>query len=81
MLSRADLVNRVHGLAIFRHIDALEEGLPLARLLAVHDKLLITHGQAAFEPACGVQHEIDSGHTGGAHGIGRFIGGLGIGDF
>ena len=51
-----------------------------ARLVDIHHELLVAHGEAALEPAGRVQHEVHAGEHRRQHGLGRFIGGLRIGD-
>ena len=79
VLAGADLADGVHGLAVFREIDAVEEYLNHGRLVGVHDELFVAHDEAALEPAGGVEHEIDAGEHGSLEGVGGFVGGLGVG--
>ena len=58
MPARLDLMERLHRLAVVRKVDALGEHLHRAKLIEVEHEFFVRSGEAAFEPARGMQHEI-----------------------
>ena len=63
-----------------RHVDALREGVPRRRLVDVEDELLVSHREAALEPAGRVEHEVDAPEHRRLHRVRRLVGRLGVGD-
>ena len=72
VLAGSDLAHRIERLAVGGQIHAGEQRVHHAGLVGVHDEFLVAHGEAALEPAGGVQHEVDARETGGEQGVGRF---------
>ena len=57
--------DRVERLAVLGQVDALRTRLHHPALVGVEDELLVADRQPAFEPARGVEHEVDPGqHVG-----------------
>ena len=81
VLAGSDLADGIHRLAVLDQVDAGEQRMHHAGLIGIDDEFLIAHRQAAFEPAGGVQHEVDAGEAGRQQRLGRLEGRLRIGDF
>src|SRR5580698_10169444 len=58
MPTRLDLMEGLHRLAIVAKVDAFGEHVHCAKLIEVEYEFLIGRGEAAFEPASGMQHEV-----------------------
>ena len=79
MLARAGLAKRVHGLAVIRHINAVDNRLHHRQLVGIEKQLGIVGDKPAFHPAACVKHEIHPALNRRHDGVGGFIGGLRIG--
>ncbi len=73
VLSRPDFADGVERLAILAHVHAPGIDRHHRRLVAVHYKLLVTHGETTFEPARSVEHEVDAGHQALLQRVCRFV--------
>ncbi len=53
-----NLMDRIHRLHAFAHINAFGHLVQRTKLIGIHDKLLKVSHKAAFKPAARVQHEV-----------------------
>jgi hypothetical protein len=81
MLARPNFTDRVQGLRVVGQVDPLGQHGHHAELVGVQDKLLVAEREAAFEPAGGVEHEVDPGKHGRQQRARTFVGSLRIGRF
>ena len=58
MPAGAHLADRIHRLAVLRHIHALGHLLQRPKLIRIHHEFLERRHKAAFQPAAGMQHEV-----------------------
>ena len=81
MVPGTHLGKRLHGLSVHRVINSCKKDLDHAGLVSIEDEFLVAHGQSAFKPSGGMEHEIDAGEHRALEGIGRFVCGLRVREF
>src|SRR2546430_17400203 len=80
MLAGTAFADGIERLTVVRQVDAGQQRMHHARLVGVHDELLVAHREAPLEPPGGMQHEVDAAQTGRNEGVGGLISRLRVRD-